>query len=218
MTDTDNKTDTTATVTSKVELDGLDVIDEIFITMITHDETYSIKLSEKSCNLSKHLKNLIQQSADKQNIVYSINDTKINSKILDEFKKYMDYHSTNEPEEIKKPIPSSDLSSFIKCKFDVDFVNDKPSDDIVLLFTFGNYIDCPSLVELMACKIASCLKSKHPNELMEYFGIESEPTEEQKKIINEELQTQFSDAKSDEESEDEKTSDDEEEPAEEDAA
>ena len=73
---------------------------------------------------------------------------------------------------IKKPLPHEDLKECGVSEWDCSFVNDLPHQQLYSLITAGRYMQMPGLVDLAAAKVASMLKNKSLEQILETFQIQ----------------------------------------------
>ncbi len=91
---------------------------------------------------------------------------------------YMEYYHDKTPQPIPKPLTTfkENVSSWDYKYTDLD------TNLLINIIMAANYLNIPSLLELIAAKIASYIKGKSPEEIRNVFGIENDfsPEEEQK--------------------------------------
>jgi len=101
---------------------------------------------------------------------------------------FMVHHDTHPLPPITKPLTSTDLKENGVEPWDLEFLsrmNDNVEDIQALLKT-ANYLDLPSLLNLLCAKLATFIKGQSAEEIRRRFGIEDDLTPEEKEHIRNE--------------------------------
>ncbi|EAA18927.1 skp1 [Plasmodium yoelii yoelii] len=122
----------------------------------------------------------------------------IKTQILKKIIEYMEYHIHNPPDEIPKPLITSNLqdviislkkikiiTSIVVSVWDYDFVN-TDKETLYELIEASNYLDIKPLLDLTCGKIASMMKDKTTEEIRAEFDIVNDFTREEEMQIREE--------------------------------
>jgi len=112
---------------------------------------------------------------------------KCSGRIFSYVSKYLTHHNGIKPEDIPKPVRSSNLSASVKDPWDVEFANSLSKREVFQVILISNYIDCESLMHLMCAKIATQIRGKGPDEIRDIL---SEEDDDEKEQNNESEQTQ----------------------------
>merc|ERR1719223_1400500 len=107
--------------------------------------------------------------------------TAILSKVVD----YCKYHKDNAPEEIQKPLKSTNLIECGVSEWDAEFV-EVEKEVLFELVLAANYLDIKSLLDLMCAKVASMIKGKCTEEIRKTFDIVNDFTPEEEAQVREE--------------------------------
>ncbi|CXI69469.1 suppressor of kinetochore protein 1, putative [Plasmodium berghei] len=108
----------------------------------------------------------------------------IKTQILKKVIEYMEYHIHNPPDEIPKPLITSNLQDVVSV-WDYDFVN-TDKETLYELIEASNYLDIKPLLDLTCGKIASMMKDKTTEEIRAEFDIVNDFTREEEMQIREE--------------------------------
>ncbi|VEV57553.1 suppressor of kinetochore protein 1, putative [Plasmodium vinckei vinckei] len=108
----------------------------------------------------------------------------IKTQILKKIIEYMEYHIHNPPDEIPKPLITSNLQDVVSV-WDYDFVN-TDKETLYELIEASNYLDIKPLLDLTCGKIASMMKDKTTEEIRAEFDIVNDFTREEEMQIREE--------------------------------
>merc|ERR1712060_589892 len=106
--------------------------------------------------------------------------TAILSKVID----YCKYHKDKSPEEIQKPLKSTNLLECGVSEWDAEYVN---IDQEILfeLISAANYLDIKSLLDLTCAKVASMIKGENTKEIRKQFNIVNDFTPEEEAQVRE---------------------------------
>merc|ERR1719359_1972666 len=107
---------------------------------------------------------MVEDSGTDEEIPLPNVKTAILSKVVD----YCKYHKESPPEEIQKPLKSSNLAECGVCEWDVEYLDIKP------------------LLDLTCAKVASMIKGKTPEEIRKQFNIVNDFTPEEEAQVREE--------------------------------
>jgi len=108
----------------------------------------------------------------------------VKSEILEKVIEYCKHHKDNPPEEIAKPLKTSNLEEVVS-QWDAAFV-DVEQDKLFELILAANYLDIKSLLDLTCAKVASMIKGKSPEEIRKQFNIVNDFTPEEEAQVREE--------------------------------
>merc|ERR1712216_435083 len=90
----------------------------------------------------------------------------VNTTALGKIIEYWKHHKGKPPPPVQKPLKSSILTECGVCVFDSMYV-DIEVDMIFELMNAANYLDDPSLLDLLGAKVASMVKGRTPQEIRE---------------------------------------------------
>merc|ERR1712226_900567 len=107
--------------------------------------------------------------------------TAILSKVID----YCKYHKDSPPEEIQKPLKSTNLIECGVSEWDSEYVNIE-QEVLFELILAANYLDIKSLLDLTCAKLASMIKGKNTEEIRKQFNIVNDFTPEEEAQVREE--------------------------------
>ena len=94
---------------------------------------------------------------------------------------YMEYHYTNPPKEIEKPLKSANMREVVS-EWDADFV-EVDQETLFELILAANYLDIKPLLDLTCAKVASMIKGKTPQEIRQRFNLQNEFSPEEEEAI-----------------------------------
>ncbi|CAE6951530.1 Skp1 [Symbiodinium sp. CCMP2456] len=104
---------------------------------------------------------------------------------------YCKYHKDNPPEEIGKPLKSTNLVECGVSEWDSEYVNIEQEAHYAAYVLFelilaANYLDIKSLLDLTCAKVASMIKGKNTEEIRKQFNIVNDFTPEEEAQVREE--------------------------------
>eukprot|EP00439_Symbiodinium_sp_Y106_P059245 s723_g8.t1 len=145
---------------------------------------------EVAC-MSTLVKNMVEDSGTDEEIPLPNVKTAILSKVID----YCKYHKDrsliralsqdNPPEEIQKPLKSTNLVECGVSEWDNEYVNIE-QEVLFELILAANYLDIKSLLDLTCAKVASMIKGKNTEEIRKQFNIVNDFTPEEEAQVREE--------------------------------
>ena len=140
-----------------------------------------IEVEEEVACLSTLIKTMVEDSGTDEEIPLPNVKTAILSKVVD----YCKYHKESPPEEIQKPLKSSNLAECGVCEWDVEYVEIE-QEILFELILAANYLDIKPLLDLTCAKVASMIKGKTPEEIRKQFNIVNDFTPEEEAQVREE--------------------------------
>ena len=96
----------------------------------------------------------------------------VRGSILKKVIEYMEYHNTNDPKEIEKPLKSTNMREMVS-EWEANFVevHEKILFELILA---AKYMDIKPLLDLTCAKVASMTKGKTKEEIRKQFNIEND--------------------------------------------
>lgn len=148
------------------------------IKILTSDE-FEIEIPLKIANMSKTIKNMIEEMEDCDSII-PIHD--VTKEVFEQIIVYCNHH-LNDPED-KRTEKEKKRTDNIS-EWDKEFCSiDKES--LFKIINAANYLDISGLLEITCKTIANMIKGKSPEEIREMFGIENDFTPEEEERIRKE--------------------------------
>eukprot|EP00434_Breviolum_minutum_P023524 symbB.v1.2.020751.t1/scaffold1763.1/size102666/6 len=135
---------------------------------------------EVAC-MSTLVRNMVDDSGTDEEIPLPNVKTAILSKVID----YCKYHKDSPPEEIQKPLKSTNLVECGVSEWDNEYVNIE-QEVLFELILAANYLDIKSLLDLTCAKVASMIKGKNTEEIRKQFNIVNDFTPEEEAQVREE--------------------------------
>ncbi len=156
------------------------------ITLVSK-EGAKIEIFTHSCRLSGLFKTFVEDFKEEKEI--PIPD--IEEEYLKSIADFLNHYIDNDPIEVVKPLPKYDISETYG-KWEDEFIS-KFSDRtrINRLMEIANFIDCRSLLELSASKVACIIKDFSGQEILEYFGLQEDMTDEDEKRMQDEFEKEI---------------------------
>lgn len=96
---------------------------------------------------------------------------------------FFKHHSTNPFSKIEKPM-KSDFSELVKDPWDAQFVRNEMGSSLVALIMTANYLNIPSLLNLLLAKTASLMTTNDLCEIKKRFNLDQEVDETEACEIN----------------------------------
>jgi S-phase kinase-associated protein 1 len=140
-------------------------------------------ITKKAAELSELLKGTMNDYPDDNSIPL----TDIDEKTTEEVLVYLTHFNGQSPQEIEKPLPSSDLKSLID-EWSFNYIDKFNMDDLVNLTVAANFMGINSLLDLCCAKIASLCKDKSEEEVFKIFNITEDFTDEEREKIRKDNQ------------------------------
>ncbi|PFH31746.1 putative suppressor of kinetochore protein 1 [Besnoitia besnoiti] len=134
-------------------------------------------------SMSALIKTMVEEDSDCQE---SIPLPNVETCILKKIIEYCEHHYNNLPEEIPKPLKSSNLAEVVS-EWDYQFINENSDQKILFaLILAANYLNIKPLLDLSVAKVATMIKSKTPEEIRRIFNIVNDFTPEEEAQVREE--------------------------------
>ena len=139
------------------------------------------EVEPKAACMSHIIKNMVDDCDTSEEIPLPNVSTAILGKIIE----YCEYHKDQRPEQIPKPLTSTNLMECGVSAWDSEFV-DIEQTLLFELILAANFLDIQSLLELSCAKVAAMIKGKTPEEVRTQFNIVNDFTPEEEAYIREE--------------------------------
>jgi S-phase kinase-associated protein 1 len=159
---------------------------EEMITLVSVKDGAKVKIFNKAARLSGFLKGLLEEYQDENEI--QIPEIKGNN--LQYISEFLNHYKDDDPTDVSKPIAKYDISETYG-KWDDEFISqfiNKDKFELWELMEAASFLDCKPLLELAASKIACMVKDYSGKELMEYFGLEEDMTDDDVKKMEEKFE------------------------------
>ena len=177
--------------------------------------------SIKSLLISKFFKTIIENIdpyEDSKELSDNTNEieipvTNIEPYIIKKIIKYCEYYMNNPMKKIVKPLINEDLSTVVD-EWYINYINDFSNDNLFKLIAGVNFLDIPPLLDLSCAKVASMLKGKTPDQIINNFNIDMDESESgsdsEEELENEEEEEEEEEEEDDDEEDDEEDESEEE--------
>merc|ERR1712242_413868 len=123
----------------------------------------------------------VDDSGTDEEIPLPIVEMAIVSQVID----YCKYHKESPPEEIQKPLKSTNLMECGVSEWDAEYVNIE-QEVLFEIILAANYLDIKSLLDLTCAKVASMIKGKNIDAARKQFNIVNDFTPEEEAQVREE--------------------------------
>ena len=133
--------------------------------------------------------------SDDESDCESIPITLVKKKTLDYVLHFCSLHDKEKLKPIPKPLPSTNLVSFVQPKIFAEWICTLDSDETSQLILSAEYLDIRPLLELACARIALFFKNKSPEEILKGFNVMKKPTELDKQKISEKHNIHVNDVK-----------------------
>ena len=133
------------------------------------------EIEEKHLEMSQVLKDLAKDFPDTE-AELPVNE--VDGKTLEKIIEYIKYHETEKPKDIPKPLPGPDLKPILS-QWDYDFITPLSLKECVDLINGANFLNVPTLITLVAARLASEMINCEVEEARAKFGIEPDMTQEE---------------------------------------
>jgi hypothetical protein len=162
---TSTSTPTPMQIEEPTSLD-MEVKSDPVITLITNDGFNHQTVKSLLVLYSGFLREMFEQDPE----TTTVSLPKVSNEMLTKIIGYMVSHGTNIPEEIEKPLSSSNLKDCGVDDFDVQLVN-LNDEQMEQLLNAVHYMLIPSLIDLVSAKYASILKDLTPEQIRTRYNI-----------------------------------------------
>lgn len=154
------------------------------VTLVALKDGTKVDIDPKSARHSGLIKNLLEEYKDEKEIQIP----EVNGGVLKSICKFLEHYNETDPVDVPKPLPKYDIKETYG-EWDDEFIAQfKEKADIWELMEAANYIDCKPLLELAASKVAIQIKDYSGKEILDYFGLEEDMTDEDVKKMEEEFE------------------------------
>ncbi|PHJ26138.1 suppressor of kinetochore protein 1 [Cystoisospora suis] len=110
----------------------------------------------------------------------------VETNILRKVIEYCEHHYNNPPDEIPKPLKSSNLAEVVS-EWDYQFINDNSDQKVLFaLILAANYLNIKPLLDLSVAKVATMVKGQTAEEIRRRFSIVNDFTPEEEAQVREE--------------------------------
>jgi len=158
------------------EVGGLDEDDHLELSLKSQD-AQTFKVRRDVAMMSALIKTM--WSGDKSETEIPLPN--VRGAILKKVIKYMEYHQTNPPKEIEKPLKSANMREVVS-ESDANFV-EVDQETLFELILAANYMDIKPLLDLTCAKVASMIKGKTPEEIRKRFNIQNDFSPEEEEAV-----------------------------------
>ncbi|EER09550.1 S-phase kinase-associated protein 1A, putative [Perkinsus marinus ATCC 50983] len=131
------------------------------------------------------MSNLIQNMVEDGGVDEEIPLPNVKTAILAKVIEYCKHHESNPPDEISKPLKSTNLAECGVSDWDCGYVNIEQGMLFELILA-ANYMDIKPLLDLTCAKVASMIKGKTTEEIRQQFNIVNDFTPEEEAQLREE--------------------------------
>jgi len=141
-----------------------------------------VQVDARIANLSGVIKDVIQDSGTSEPIPIF----KVSKKMLNILLEFAQHHNYNLPAEIPKPLNKPSFTDIILDPWDIDFVKRFTMEEYNELMAAADFLNFTPVIDLMSAYIASQLKGKEVENLLEEWGITEEFTPEEEDKLKQE--------------------------------
>jgi S-phase kinase-associated protein 1 len=155
------------------------------VCLVSVKDGTKVDIDPRGARLSGFLKGLLEEYKDEKEIQIP----EIKGEFLKHIGTFLNHYKEEEPKDVPKPLPKYDIAETYG-KWDDEYIKQFESDKYQLweLMEAANYLDCKPLLELCASKVAVTIKDYSGKEILDYFGLEEDMTDEDVKKMEEEFE------------------------------
>ena len=143
------------------------------ITLITSDSV-KVEVDSRISNLSGLIKDILEDSGTSEELPLP----RISKQMLDILLEFTYHHNFNLPSSIPRPLNKTNFSEIIEDPWDVEFINRFSQEELNHLLVAADFMNFKPVLDLGCAFIASKLKGKEPETLLEEWEITEEITPE----------------------------------------
>lgn len=159
---------------------ALDEPDTPTVIKLKAEDGTLFEIDSESALQSKLIASAVDDSSDDSGEVV-IELKHVDAKTVEKVCEFLKYHSKVPYKDVPQPLPTANLNEVVS-EWDFKFA-DVEQDLMFTLLLTANFMDIPSLLNLMAAKVASMLKGKTPEQVRETFNLRSDYTPEEEAEI-----------------------------------
>lgn len=156
---------------------------DITIRCVADNTTF--ETNTQICSRSNFLKNLFEEYSQEKTIDLPDIKGPIMSLVLE----WLNHHKTEEPKVPPTPLRVYDLVELVG-QWEDDYMNKVYNNNYESIFAFltaVNFLDIPALLDLGSAKVACLVKDLTPEEFGKLFKIEADCTDDDIKLIEDEV-------------------------------
>jgi len=166
----------------------------ISVTLISLKDNTRVDIDIRGARHAGLLKNLIEEYQDEN----ELSIPEIEGDYLKYIAEFLNYYKETDPIEVPKPLEEYSIANTYG-KWDEEFVSQfKEKKTIWALLEAAYYIDCKPLLELVASYIAIKLKDCSGEEMLNYFELKEDMTDEDVIKMEEEFEKDMEQQKEEE--------------------
>jgi hypothetical protein len=146
------------------------------LNLISTKDNTKIQIFKQSARLSGLLKNILEEYNGEE----EISIPEIDGEYLIPIAEYLNHYKNSDPKTVPKPLEKYDVAALYG-KWEDEYITkllDKGKKYIWGLMEAANFFDCKDLLELSASKVACTIKNLSGHEMLEYFELEEDMTED----------------------------------------
>ncbi|KAH0475338.1 MAG: uncharacterized protein KVP18_004422 [Porospora cf. gigantea A] len=155
------------------------MVEETVYQKLVAEDGEIFQINRKACALSTVLDRFSDDYPDE-----ALPLSTVKSKTLKKIIEYLEHHMDKHPEEIEKPLRSTDLSDCVP-EWDYNFV-DVSQEELFEIILVANFLGVQALLDLTCAKVATMIKGRSVDEIREVFDIKNDFTPEEEQQVREE--------------------------------
>lgn len=153
------------------------------IKLVSLVDGIKVDIDIRGARLAGLIKNLLEEYQNEQELQIP----EVSGDDLKHIAEFLEHYKESDPVEVPKPLPKYDIAETYG-EWDAKFISkfiDKAN--LWKLMEAANYLDCKPLLELAASHVACTIKDLSGKEMLDYFGLEEDMTEEEVKKMEEDF-------------------------------
>ena len=163
----------------------------INITCTIKGKSTSVEIDIRSIRLSKLLSNLLEEFKNEE----ELNISEIDGETLKIIAEYLNHYAEKEPKEVSKPLVRYEID-FLYGTWEKKFIYKfKEKYQIWRILEAANYLGISSLLDLGSSYVACLIRDYSSKEILDYFELEEDMTEQEVEQMEEEYRKKLIDEK-----------------------
>lgn len=151
------------------------------IVLVTSDNV-RVEVDTRISNFSGLIKDILVDSGVSEELPLP----RISKHMLDILLQFAIHHNFNLPSSIPRPLNKSNFSEIIEDSWDVEFINRFTQEELNQLLAAADFMNFAPLLDLGCSFIASKIKGKEVETLLEEWGVTEETTPEEEDKLKQE--------------------------------
>jgi hypothetical protein len=165
------------------------------LSLISGKDQTKVEIFRSSARLSGLLKNILEEYSEEK----ELSIPEIDGEYLKHIADFLNHYKDSNPKEVQKPLEKYDIASLYG-EWEDNFISQFSKDKKYMwgLMEAANFLDCKALLELSASKIACSIQKLSGEEMLEYFELDEDMTDEDVRKMEEDFEKEMEEKRKEE--------------------